>query len=286
MLEAVRVKARLAAIVVLLVVAIALPIVAVVKKGAPWGYRGHAAVLTQVTGAVELDPSESKRAQLGDKAIKPEEGLFLDVGDGVRVGRYSEARLRLPAGDVVLGDDARIVIDQGGTTGIELRLLRGFIEVHLPHGITPFEVALPTHDGKITLRPGQGGGSFRLVSDGKAEVRAWVRSGSAEAVVAGDANAETNKILVVDGGRVPRVMDAAFAPVATCDNQHLLVTAPNTTQVFALKELRYPVDGTASFDLPAPRPAVPVYARDVTGASWNMTVPCAAPAPPGPPPKK
>ena len=197
-----------------------------------------------------------------------------------------DVRLRLPAGDVILGDDARIVIDQGGASGIELRLLRGFIEVHLPQGITPFEVALPTHDGKITLRPGEGGGSFRLVSDGKAEVRAWVKSGSAEAVVAGDANAETGKVLVIDGGRVPRVMDAAFAPVATCDNHKIYVTAPNTTQVFALKDLRYPVDGTASFDLPSPRPAVPVYARDITGAHWDTKVPCAAPAPPGPPPKK
>lgn len=287
MLEPGRVKARVVAIVLLLVVAIALPIVSIAKNGPPWGYRGHAAVLTELTGAVQLDLSEAKSAKLGDAGRKPEPGMFLDVGDGLRVGRYSEARLRLPAGDVVLGDDAHIIVDEGGASGIEVRLLRGFIEVHLPQGITPFEVALPTHDGKIVLRPGQGGGSFRLVSDGKAEVRAWVRSGSAEAVVAGDANAETGKILVVDAGRVPRVMDAAaFAPVASCDNQKLTVTAPNTTQVFALKELRYAVGGQATFNLTGPRPAIPVYARDVTGAHWDASVPCAAPPPPGPPPRK
>jgi hypothetical protein len=285
MLEELRVKARVAAIVVLLVVAIALPIVAIAKKGPPWGYRGHAAVLVEVTGAVELDPSEARRAKMGDGAWKPEVGLFLDKGDGIRVGRYSEARLRMPAGDVALGDDARIVVDEGGATGIELRLLRGFIEVTLPQGITPFEVHRPTHDGKITLRPGQAGGSFRIVSDGK-EVRAWVRSGSAEAVVAGDANAETGKILVVNTTRVPTVIDGSgFAPTATCDNTKLVVTAPNTTQVFALKELKYPAGGSVSFDLPTARPAVPVYARDVTGAHWDTTVPCAAP-PPSPPPRK
>lgn len=287
MLEPERVKARVTAIVVLLVVAIALPIVAVVQRGPPWGYRGHPAVLVELTGTVELYPSEEKLARLGDGAIKPKAGMFLDAGDKLLVGRYSEARVRMPTGDVVLGDDAHVIIDPGGSTGTELRLLRGLVQVMLPQGITPFEIALPAHDGKITLRPGQGGGSFRLVSDGKAEVRAYVRSGSAEAQVAGDANAETNKILVVDGGRVPRVMDVpALAPIATCDNTKLTLAVPNATQVFALKELRYPIGGSVSFDLPAARPSVTVYARDVTGAFWNGTVPCAAPPPAAPPPKK
>lgn len=270
-------RARLAATAFLLVIAIALPVAAVMKNGVPWGYRGHAAVILEATGAVELSASDAKRLAEGgaDVVMKASPGVFLDVGDEVRVGRYSEARLRLPAGDVVLGDDARVLVSDKG-----LKLLRGLVDVVLPVGTSPFEVQLPSHDGQILLRSGPEGGSFRVVADGKLDVRAFVRSGSAEAVAAGDAHAETGQIVAVDHTRVPRVIPAAeaaapFAPVATCDNKAVTIDVPPATQVIALRQLRYPDKGKAAFELKEVKPAVPVFARDVAGRVWRAAVPCA-----------
>lgn len=258
----------------LLVIAVALPVAAVIKHGPPWGYRGHAAVLLEATGAVELSASDAKRLLAGgiDVVMTATPGVFLDADDEVRVGRYSEARLRVPAGDVVLGDDARIVVSQHG-----LNILRGRVDVALPRGAAPFEVVLPAHEGKLILRAGDEGGSFRILSDGKSDARAFVRAGSAEAFAAGDAHAENGQTLVIDAGRVPRVEGAApFAPVGSCDNKSLTIQVPGATQVIALRELRYPAEGKAVFALKAVKPAVPVFARDVTGRVWRASVPCAA----------
>lgn len=269
-------RARLAATIFLLVIAVALPVVAMLKKGPPWGYRGHAAVILEVTNDVELSASDAKRLALGgvDMVMTPTPGTFLDAGDEVRVGRYSEARLRLPEGEVVLGDDARVRV------GVHrLEVLRGLVDVVLPRGTSPFEIALPSHDGKLMLRAGDQGGSFRIVSDGKSEVRAFVRTGSAEAVAAGDAHAESGQILILAHGRVPRaepgLAAALFTPVATCDNKQLSVEVPGASQVIALRQLRYPDNGSAVFALKELTPAVPVLARDVTGRVWRVSVPCA-----------
>lgn len=264
-------RARLAATAFLLVIAVALVAAAMMTQGAPWGYRGHAAVIIEATGAVEVGASDAKGG--ADVRMEPVPGTFLDAGDEVRVGRYSQARVRVPGADLLLGDDARVRVAAQG-----LHVLRGVVEVELPHGTLPFEIVVPTPEGKLALRSGDKGGSFRIVADGVNEVRAYVRSGSAEAVAAGDAHAETGQVLVVDAKRVPRVEAAApLAPVASCDNKRLALELPGATQVIALRQLRYPDKGKVVFDLNEVKPAVPVYARDVTGRVWRAVVPCAGP---------
>jgi hypothetical protein len=260
------VKIRIAAAVLLLVVGIALPIAAVAKRGPPWGFRGHAAVLLSSAGKVEVMRGE-------DKAVDVKPGMFLDAGDIVRVPRYGEARLRLPAGDVVVGDGSTItLVDKSFTLG------KGVVEAWLPKGTTPFEVKADGIDGKLTLRPGGDGGIVRVVADGQSEIRAYVKNGSCEASASGgDAIAETGKVIAIGADKKVHVEGApsslAINPV--CDGKRISVEVPPGTQVFAASNLYFPRDGKVSAEVSSG--SVSVFARDVVGNFARTVVACTKP---------
>lgn len=274
-------KARIAAAVVLLVLAIALPLVAVSSRGAPWGYRGHQAVLLEATGTVETAVSEARRAREGrdNAAVPPVPGLFLDAGDEIRVGRYSEARLRLPAGEVTIRDGARVVLGAGTPAQPALVVARGLVEVSTPPDAPtapPFEVAVDGLDASLVLRSGgTGSGTMRLVVDGHG-ARAQVLQGSVEGrATGGDAHAEAGKALVVGADKKPRVEDApaALPMQATCTGTKLVVDVADGTQVFAGGAIHYPQAGRIEAVVAA-RPEVAVFARDVAGNVAFANVPC------------
>lgn len=253
----------------LIVVGLALPLAAVAKRGMPWGYRGHQAVLVEVAGNVEITLSEDRRMRekREDARVPSVPGLFLDAGDEVRASRYAEGRIRLPAGDVAVGDGAQVVVGIAGKPGITLA--RGMLEVRLPSGTTPLDVKIDGVDAKLTLRPGNEGGTFRVLADGNGEVRALVKLGSAElSSSAGSELAEAGKLVVVGADKKPRVeaLDtAALTLTVTCDGKKLTTMTSPGTQVFVAGNVLYPRDGKVTVDVHGGQ--VPVFARDVAGSS-------------------
>ena len=85
-------KLRLVASLILSLVAIGLPVAAVVSNGPPWGFRGHEAVVLEVAGTVEAAVSEARRQKENrvDDKLDVVANLHLDSGDEVRVARLSQ----------------------------------------------------------------------------------------------------------------------------------------------------------------------------------------------------
>lgn len=262
--------------ILLLLVGVGLPLAAMSSHGPPWGFRGHRAVVIEVTGTVEGTISEARRAReqaLDDKlAIVP--NARLDVGDEVRVARLSQARLRLEGADVVLGDGVRMVLVPAG-----LRLTRGLVEVALREGARTFTVELET-GGSIILRGV--GASARILADGKGNAVGWVSDGSLEGrTVRGEVLGEPGRELMIRGDEAS-VADrrTALTVSATCANQKVNVVAPFMTQVFAAGALAYPDvaagadTGSVLLDVDAGTSAVPVLVRDVHGQLGKTSASC------------
>jgi hypothetical protein len=281
------VKARIAVAVVLLVIAVALCVAAVSGRGAPWGWRGHQAVVLEAAGTVEV----TKAGQGGDgSATRPVAGLFLDAGDELRAGRYSEVRLRTPGGLVILKDGAHVVIGPGTSGKPVISVERGAVDVQRPAGMAPFLVGVDGLGATIAIRAGTDGGEAHVLVDGHG-ARAWVKSGSAEGTAAGgDENAETGKVLVIGEDKKPRIEDApsslALAPV--CERGKLVVTAPDGAQLFIGGKLLYPDKGQLVVDSGA-RAEMTIFGKDFVGNVAHTTVKCVEkaekPAPPRAPPK-
>jgi hypothetical protein len=272
------VKVRIAVAALLLVVAVALPLLAVSSRGAPWGFRGHQAVLLEAAGTVEVSLSEERQARerRDSGAVSASPGLFLESGDEVRAGRYAEARLRLPAGEVIARDGARLVLGEGARAGKHhLSVAHGLVEVSVPSSDKPFEVKIDGLDAMLVLRAGAEGGRMRVLVDNQG-ARAWVGAGSVEGRTSGgDATADSGKVVAIGSDRKPRVEAApsSLEPSATCIARRLVVSAPDGTQVFAGGGLHYPAGGRVELDVPA-RSTVPFFARDVVGNVAHVDVPC------------
>ncbi len=266
-------KARLATAAFFVVIGILLPVVAVAKRGPPWGFRGHDAVLLEATGDVEIMASEQRRQRekREDAALEPKAGLFLDAGDEVRVSRYGQARLRTPTADLVVGDAADVVLGDKDVT-----ITRGIVDVRLPGGTTPFEVKAAGVAGKLTLRPGGGeGGAVRVLVDGSGALRALVQSGSCEGTApGGDEIAESGRVVVVGPDKKPRVeaKPTALALTPRCDGKKLTVDVPAGAQVFVGAKVRYPKDGQVVVDVAGGK--VPVFARDLAGDTARVEADC------------
>lgn len=272
-------KLRLLAAVVLLLVAIGLPVAAVSSKGAPWGFRGHQAVVLEVAGNVEGQASELRRERerrIDDKLdVAP--NVRLDTGDELRVSRLSEARLRFEAGEVTVGDGARVTIGDGKIT-----LARGLLRVRLDAGKRRFDVALE-NGAAITVRSAEQAATATVVADGKGGVRAIVVDGFLDARTReGESLAEAGRVLIIEGDKA-RVVDApaALAVSVTCTAKKANIVAPPQAQVFAGGTLVYPdvvagaESGSVSVDVDAAE--VVVFARDVAGNFARTTARCEAP---------
>jgi hypothetical protein len=271
------VKVRVVISLVLLITAIGLPVAAMLSHGPPWGYRGHAAVVLEVTGAVEGTGAPGARKGPDDNlVVRP--NLHLQNGDELRVARLSEARLRFPQAEVTVGDGSRVVLSAGS-----VKLSRGLLVLTVERGTRPFMIHLDDGTTKLAIRPGGERATVRVVADGKGTTRAWVKSGgTVEArTSAGDLLAEPGRVLVVQGG-IARVEDAptSVEAEATCSGGKLMVFAPGQTQVFAARDLTWPdvalgeKRGSAMIDLVQPPPEVTVVVRDVVGNVLELRVAC------------
>ena len=271
-------KLRLVVAGILLLVAIGLPVAAVSGHGAPWGFRGHDAVVVDVVGNVEGTASDARRARrhaLDDK-LAVVANVRLDRGDELRVARLGQARLRFPTADVVVGDGGHVVVAPGAIT-----LKRGLARVSLPaRAQQAFTVNV---DGAVVVvRGGDVPADATFVTDGAGAVRATVTDGSLD-VRAGakDLLVEAGRVLVVDAGGADTIdLPATFAVSATCAGGRVSVTAPPVTQVFAAGALGYPSSapgaqtGTASIDATGATGDVGVVARDVAGRIARAVAPC------------
>jgi len=269
-------KLRVVVGILLLLVGVGLPIAATSTNGPPWGFRGHRAVVVEVTGTVEGTLPEPRRAreQAIDDKLTVVPNARLDVGDEVRVARLSQARLRLEAADVVVGDGVRMSLVPAG-----IRLTRGLVEVALREGARAFTVELET-GGSIVLRGV--GASARVLADGKGGAVAWVTDGSLEGRTAhGEVLGEPGRELIIRGDEA-RVGDrrSALTVTATCASQKLNVVAPALTQVFAAGALAYPDvaagadTGSVLLDIDAGTAVVPVLVRDIHGQLGKTSASC------------
>jgi hypothetical protein len=281
-------KLRLVVAVLLLFVAVGLPVAAVSNNGRPWGFRGHAAVIVDVTGDVQATASEARRDRSGvvDDKLAVTANLHLDAGDELRVARLSQARLRFPHADVVVGDGARVVVADHG-----LGLGRGFVTVRLTPGVAA-RFTLRLDDRRtVTVRGGSAAAEASFVADGRGAVRALVRDGSLEVTGGPDPLlVESNRLLVVDGsGATVAERPTALGLTATCSAGRVTVVAPPATQLFALGNLAYPealagaATGSTGIEAGGAR-TVAVFGRDVAGNVARITVDC-APAVPVPAPR-
>lgn len=269
-------KIRIIVSVFLLLVAIGLPVIAVVLKGPPWGFRGHAAVVVEATGNVEgVRPAGA--GQQDEAALNLAPNARLDVGDEIRVGRFSEVRVRFPGASLVLGDGARAVIRHEGIT-----LVRGLLVLRLPHDTKKFAVLLDG-DAELTARPGVAGAELRVVADGKGGVQALVADGSAElSAKGGDALGETGRLLVLGSDQKPTTTSkpGALDVSATCNAGKLNVVAPPQTEIFAGGTLTYPdaipgaPTGSAIIAVDPKTSEVKLFARDPSGNALSKVVPC------------
>lgn len=278
-------KLRLVAALILLLIAIGLPVAAVSSNGPPWGFRGHQAVVLEVTGTVEAAASEARRQKENrvDDKLEVVPNLHLDSGDEIRVARLSQLRLRFDNAEVSVGDGARIVVGDGKVT-----LARGLLNVTVTPGSSKraFEVGLD-NGAVIVVRSGGGAvaASATVVSDGKGGVRAVVADGSLEArTPSGETLSEPGKVLVVEGDKA-RVIDrpSALNVTVTCQSGKLNVVAPPQVQLFAASALTYPDvspgadSGSAIVDVDPGTAEVGVFARDVVGNVARVTGSCEAP---------
>jgi hypothetical protein len=272
----VRVRIILGAL--LLVAGIAVPVVAVAMHGVPWGFRGAPAVVLEATGDVEVTPGPARVVAPGAPAtLAATPGMRLLAGDGVRVGRFSEARLRFAGADVALKDGARATLgDQHLTVG------RGLVEIVVKEGtrgeridVEGVEPGKP--DAQVTVQPGRA-----LIScDGKGTCIVVVKEGSAQATTAvGGESAEPAQSLLLARGSLPVVKPAPTKVelTAECHAQTKAVvgTAAAATQVFLDGKMDY-ADGAGKFSLPWPPGAslAILFARDPAGNVDRKLVVCA-----------
>ena len=260
-------KLRLVAALLLLLVAVGLPLAAMSNDGPPWGFRGHEAVLLEATGTVEATASEARRQKNNsiDDKLEVKANLRLDDGDEIRIARFSQARLRFPAADIVIGDGARAVVGDDAIT-----LVRGVVEIELHADASQFTVNLDA-GGALTVR----GANAHVVvlADGKGGCQAFVRDGSVEAKTSkGSRLLEPGKLLVVRGDEAQVVeQPSAVELTATCSAAKLNVVAPAHTQIFAAGALSYPDvaagadTGSAVLDIEPGTAEVFVVGRNVFG---------------------
>jgi hypothetical protein len=279
-------KLRLVVAVLLLLVAVGLPVAAISNNGKPWGFRGHAAVLVDVTGDVQATASETRRVRsaASDDKLSVAPNLHLDTGDELRVARLSRAVVRFPTAEVVVGDGGRVVVADGGVA-----LGRGALAVRLPAGSAArFTVAF--EGGRsVIVRGGSAQAEALFLADGKGAVRALVRDGSLE--VAGGERpvlVESGRMLVLDGGGAAVAEPpSALVATASCAEGRVSIVAPPTTQLFVAGSLVYPdalagaATGSTSVDAAGAR-AVSVFARDVVGNVVRVVADCAPPVAPVP----
>jgi hypothetical protein len=268
-------KLRLVVAGILVLLAIGLPVAAVSGSGAPWGFRGHDAVVISVVGNVEGKAADARR-HAGDDQLAFAANLRLDDGDELRVARLGQARLRFPAADVVVGDGGHALVTRGGVT-----LRRGLLKVELPaHPQQSFTVKF---DGAVVVvRGGDVAARATFVADGAGQMRARVLDGSLDVRIgAQDLLVEAGRMLVIDPSGADAVdLPETFAATATCDSGQLRVTAPPTAQVFAAGTLDYPVATPGApmgvVDIRAVGAAgdVVVIARDVAGRIARAVAPC------------
>jgi len=269
-------KLRLVVGFLLLLVAVGLPMAAMSSHGPPWGFRGHQAVVVEVTGTVEGTASEARRARekaLDDK-LTISRNSRLDAGDELRVARLSRAHLRTAGADVTVSDGVHLRVTDSG-----VRLTRGVVDVALRDGARTFTVELDT-GGTIIMRGV--GATGRVLADGKGGASAWVRDGSLEGRTArGEVLAEPGRQLSIRGEEAVVVdKPAAVNVTATCAIQKLNVVAPALTQVFAAGALAYPDvsagadTGSVILDVEAGTSEVAVLARDVHGQVGKTIASC------------
>ena len=289
-------KLRVAVGAALLAIGIALAALGIAQRGMPWGFRGHAAALAEATHNVELVPSLARAGRDGlDDAMLPKaRGTFLDVGDSVRVGIHSEARLLLPGGALVIGDGTRVVLTAKGA-----RLEQGAVDVVVTAGAAPFVLELAAPKAEMTLRAATGDGGFRIISDGKHEARVAVRAGSVDAASGADAQTVTaGKVLRLGADKALSVEEPAtsLALTASCAERRVTIQAPAATQLFVDGVLYYPEGGQVrAATVPEHPERTHVFGRDVVGnvapvaeiacvvaPPIDQLMPNGAPAPPAP----
>ena len=272
-------KLRLVASLVLLLIAVGLPVAAVSTNGPPWGFRGHQAVVLEVTGTVEGAASESRRQKAGavDDKLEVVPNLHLDNGDELRVARLSQARLRFENGVVTVGDGAKLIVGNQ-----RLRLARGLLAVETLPGARPFEIELDS-GAVIAVRSGGQAAHARVISDGKGGARAVVEDGSLEARTAlGETLSEPGKVLVIEGIKAQAIDKPTSLPItATCSGgTRLNIIAPGQAQIFGGGALVYPdvtagePTGSAMVDVDPGTGDVSIFARDVVGNVARATVSC------------
>lgn len=263
--------------IVLLVVGLVLAVGAAVVFGAPWGFRGAPAVLLEATGDVEITAGPTRsggREEQGTVAATP--GLRMHVGDVVRVGRFSEARLRFPTADVALKDGARAHLADG-----RIVLGRGVAEIVVKEGaratLVDVEGPVPeTPDGQVSVQPGRA-----IVScDGKGTCAVVVKEGSAQATSAlGGESAERAQILVLQRGAAPAVKPAPtkveVAAECASATKSVVGTAALATQVWLNGKMDY-ADASGKFSLPWPPGASEaiLFAKDAAGNVDRKLVVC------------
>lgn len=261
----------------LMLVGIGLPLAAMSTHGPPWGFRGHDAVVVDLTGTGEATMSEARRQRekAFDHKVTLAPNSHLDVGDEVRMKRLSEGHLRLETADVIVGDRTEMALVTGG-----IRLATGVVDVALREGARIVTVELAT-GGTLIVRGVAA--KARVLADGKGGAVAWVSEGTLEGRTARtDVLADPGRELVIHGEDVivtPR--RPAPTVTASCSAQKLTVVAPPLTQIFAAGTLAYPdvapgVDtGSVVIEVGANSQSVPIVVRDVHGQHATTTTTCA-----------
>jgi hypothetical protein len=269
-------KLRLVAGVLLLLVAVGLPLAAMSGSGPPWGFRGHSAVVIEVTGTVEGTASEQRRQRenaLDDKLdVAP--NLHMDPGDELRVARLSQAHIRFAGVDVRIGDGARVLVEDAG-----VRLVRGLVDVNLSEGGRTFTVELDS-GGAVVVRGASA--HARVLADGKGGVVAFVTDGSlAGRSTRGEVLVEPGRMLSLRGD-VAKVVDRpdGVSVAGTCANGKLNIVASANAQVFVAGGLAYPDvstdadTGSVVVDVEPTAKTVSVLARDIFGTVKTVVVAC------------
>jgi hypothetical protein len=275
-------KARFAVASLLLVLGVALSIVAIATKGAPWGFRGHQAVVVEAVGDVEIMASDARASRRGgEERLLAAPGTWLDTGDELRVGRYGDVRLRLPGVRIAARNGAALRITQDAAT-----LLRGLIDVELDADDPPpggsFTLSADAQDAPIVL-DGKGG-SFTVISDGVGDVTVFVRTGSATVTTsAGPVAADAGELLALDPtGKARELPPPKALPIAaSCSDGRVRISLGSSaapavgTQVFAGRSLVLPSSNRIDIEAPPAVSEVVVMARDVAGnVAPARTVPC------------
>ena len=273
-------KVRVLLSVALLIIGIGLPIAALGTKGPPWGFRGHRAVLLDASGDVEIKASDmrAQREGLDDASLHETPGLRLDDGDVIRVGRFSEARVRMPNVDIELHDGSRATIGDG-----RLVFGRGLGRVRVAPGARPLKVEVGDAGALVTIQPG----ITTIAADAKGTFIAYVEQGSAQlsSPKAGDISAQESSMLYLtrDGraDEIPAPTSLSFG--AVCEStraSRVTGSAPRTTQIYAFGQLVYPeVDGTFVIETPSLVSEVFVFARDPAGNTATKVLACPVPKP-------